>query len=90
MQRPDIGLSLQIIIVSVQRWLWYPIYTPIEYQSGYVSNLLKDNFTDYPSGDIAMTEIGLKYRAEVLPRETHVSDGRVTPLQSQPTIIMPF
>ena len=70
---PDIGYPADNNRL-VQRWLWYPIYTPIEYQSGYVSNLLKDNFTDYPSGDIAaMTEIGLKYRAEVLPRETHVN-----------------
>lgn len=58
----------------VQRWLWYPINTTIETPSGYVSNLLKDDFTEYPDGDIgAMTEVGLKYREEVLSRETHVN-----------------
>lgn len=73
----------------VQQWLWFSMKVDPGY-SGYASNLLKLNFTDYAAGDLnALTEVGTHWRNKVLSKSkpinlravqaqaTHVGTGTV-------------
>lgn len=57
----------------VQQWAWFPVYHRVPSPPndpggiGYVSNLLKPNYTSYSEGDLqALTPLGLRFREMAL------------------------